>query len=324
MCEFENIWVFILLPLPLLMLLIPRYNKKKVSLRIPLGMSQSIQELKLSNNNRNKIKSKSIVDWLIIIIIWILLIVSLASPFIVGKSKQISKTGRNILMVSDISLSMQTSDFYDKEGNNQTRWEVCKEVMNDFIKRRKGDRVGLIVFGSQAYTQTPFTEDINSYGRFLNQIEVGMAGQMTAINSAIALGIDLFEKDKINKRIMILLTDGVDSKSSVSAINMAKLAKEKKVIIYTIGVGGSLNSNSDLDEKTLKEISDVTGGKYFLANDRKEMEGIYKSLDKLEPMEYKNSSYCPKTKLFYYPLISAFCLSFIHIVLKLLFHLIKK
>jgi Ca-activated chloride channel family protein len=241
------------------------------------------------------------ITWFVMIIIWLLLIVSLASPQLVGKPELKVKTSRNFLILADISFSMANED-WTIDGQRVRRWDAVKRVMNDFIQKREGDRMGLIFFGSAAYIQAPFTPDLNTIGYLLEETDVGMAGQMTNIGKAIAKGIDMFARDSIDTKVMLLLTDGVDAGMDILPLDAAEMAKNDSIIIYTIGIGDPNKPGSDLDETTLEQIADLTDGKYFRAMDSEKLEEIYVELDKLEPIEWEEESYKPVTLLYYYPL----------------------
>ena len=243
------------------------------------------------------------------LIIWACLVCAAASPQLVGEPEKQIKTARNFLLNVDISLSMETRDWTNKEGNSVSRWDAVKEVMDEFIMRREGDRMGLILFGAQAYLQTPFTDDLEVVEALLKDSEVGMAGAKTAIGNSIGKSVELFEQDSIQKKVMVLVTDGEDSGSELKPIQAARLAATDSITIYTIGIGSPGPQTYELDEYTLGEIARVSGGQYFRASDRLRLEEIYTELDALEPIEYENNDFIPKRLLFYYPLMLALILS---------------
>ena len=269
------------------------------------------------------VKNRSWLTSILMYIIWLLLLVSLASPELVGKPERKIKTTRNFLIIADLSFSMATKDW---RINNKavTRWEAVKSIMKDFIVRRESDRMGLVFFGSNAYIQAPFTTDLNTVKTMLDEADVGMAGQMTNIGKAIVKGMGLFERDSIQNKVVLLLTDGVDSGTETLPLDAANLAKKEGVIIYTIGIGDPESSSSDLDERTLTEIAELTGAKYFRAKDTKALENIYKELDKLEPVEYEEESYTPKTLLYYYPLGLALALALMLVFINNMFLIFKR
>ena len=197
------------------------------------------------------------------------------------------------------------------EDTKVTRWDAVKDLMKDFVVRRKSDRMGLVFFASNAYIQAPFTTDLNTVSTMLDEADVGMAGQMTNLGKAIVKGMDLFERDTTQNKVMLLLTDGVDSGMDILPLDAANMAKDDEVILYTIGIGDPGSSSSDLDERTLTEMAEITGGKYFRAKDINALEEVYKELDLLEPIEFEEETYTPKTLLYFYPLGAALALGFL-------------
>ena len=294
-------WVFLLLPLPLLVYwFIPPLRMRSASLMLPT-FSKAIDYTGQTPKRAALIKRRGVLRWIILMLTWVLLITALSSPQLVGKPEMKVKTSRNFLIVADISFSMASKD-WEFEGKRARRWDAVKDVMHQFIQKRKGDRMGLIFFGSSAYVQAPFTPDLGTVEQMLDEADVGMAGQMTHIGKAIAKGLEMFERDTIKTRVMLILTDGVDAGTDVLPLDAADMAKNDTVIIYTIGIGTPGNKSSDLDEKTLQEIAELTGGQYFLARDKERLQEIYAELDKLEPIEFEERENKPVTLLFMYPL----------------------
>jgi Ca-activated chloride channel family protein len=247
------------------------------------------------------ISKKKMINIISLTIIWILLLIALASPRLVGEPDLQLKTARSLMFAVDLSGSMATTDWTIDE-KRATRWDAVKNVIEEFITRREGDRIGLILFGTQAYLQVPFTSDLKVVNKYLKESEVGMPGERTAIGNAIGLGVRLFEADSVERKVMILLTDGVDSGSEVNPIQAARAAARDSVIIYTIGIGDPNAQLFDIDEVMLRQIAKDTGGKYFLAIDKDKLEEVYKTLDELEPIEYEEETYRPATLLYFYPL----------------------
>jgi Ca-activated chloride channel family protein len=247
----------------------------------------------------------------------------MASPELVGKPEKKIKTSRNFLILADLSFSMAAKDWMI-DNKRVTRWQAVKDIMQDFIVKRESDKMGLIFFASNAYIQAPFTTDLKTIQTMLDEADVGMAGQMTNIGKAIVKGMDMFERDTIPNKVMLLLTDGVDSGTDILPLDAANMAKKDSTIIYTVGIGDPGDLGSDLDERTLTEISDLTKGKYFRAKDSEELEKIYGELEKLEPVEYEEESYTPKTLLYFYPLGAALVFSFVLIMINSLVVIYKR
>ena len=256
------------------------------------------------------VKKKGVLAWIAMYLIWLLLIGAMASPQLIGEPEKQIKTSRNFLIVADLSFSMANKD-WKIEDKKVTRWDAVKHLMKDFVIRRKSDRMGLVFFASNAYIQAPFTTDLSTVGTMLDEADVGMAGQMTNLGKAIVKGMDLFERDTIQNKVMLLLTDGVDSGMDILPLDAANMAKDDEVILYTIGIGDPGSSSSDLDERTLTEMAEITGGKYFRAKDINALEEVYKELDLLEPIEFEEETYTPKTLLYFYPLGAALALGFL-------------
>jgi len=300
-------WVFLLIPLPLLVYwLLPALKMRSASLTLPT-FQKAVDYTGEKPKKAALIKRRGWFRWLILLISWLLVLASLSSPQLVGKPEMKVKTSRNFLIIADISFSMATTD-WEINGEKARRWDAVKEVMRDFIKKRQGDRMGLIFFGSSAYIQAPFTPDLQTVGELLDETDVGMAGQMTNIGKAMIKGVEMFERDTIETKVMLLLTDGVDAGTDILPLDAADIAKKDSVIVYTIGIGTPGTHGSDLDEKTLQEIAEMTDGQYFLAKDKKRLQEIYTELDKLEPIEYEEEENKPVTLLYHYPLGAAISL----------------
>ncbi len=297
-------WVFFLLPLPILVyFLLPALRMRSASLLLPV-FHKAVDYTGERPRSSATVKRRGFFKWFFLLIAWFLMLGALSSPQLVGKPEKKVKTSRNFLILSDISFSMARDD-WQVDGKKARRWDAVKDVMREFIKKRKGDRMGLIFFGSNAYIQAPFTPDLVTVEKMLEEADVGMAGQMTHLGKAITKGLEMFDKDTIKTKVMLLLTDGVDDGTDILPLDAAEMAKKDTVIIYTIGIGEPGRQGSDLDEKTLQEISDMTGGQYFLAKDEVKLNGIYTELDNLEPIEYEEEENRPVTLLYYYPLAAA-------------------
>ena len=294
-------WIFLLLPLPLLVFwFLPKFRIKSAELLLP-SYDKAVEYTSQKPRKSAMVKRRGIIRWSLLSVTWILMLMALSSPQLVGKPEMKVKTSRNFLIVSDISFSMAQKDWYIN-GQKATRWEAVKDVMHKFIAKREGDRMGLLFFGSGAYVQAPFTPDLVTVDKMLEEADVGMAGQMTRIGKAITKGVEMFRRDTIQTKVMLLLTDGVDDGTDILPLDAADQAQKDTVIIYTIGIGDPGTQGSDLDEKTLTEIAELTGGRYFRAKDTERLQEIYTELDKMEPIEYEEMENKPVTLLYYYPL----------------------
>jgi Ca-activated chloride channel family protein len=200
------------------------------------------------------------------------------------------------------------------------RLTAVKQVAGEFIERRAGDRIGLILFGDRAYVQAPLTFDRRTVHTLLQETFLGLAGKRTAIGDAIGLAVKRLQ-DNAQQRILILMTDGANTAGELQPIKAAELAQQAGLKIYSIGIGSdavqrrtlfgsfTINPSSEMDEQTLTAIADTTGGRYFRAHDTAELAEIYRILDELEPVEVEQQSFRPTRALFYWPLALAFLLS---------------
>ena len=313
--EFAFLWVFLLLPLPLLALLLPpAKNKQSQSLKVPFFKGLKPH---LSKQNKQTLWLSRILA----IVAWVLLITATARPQLIGESISLPVAGRSLMMAVDISGSMREQDM-EISGHLVERLTAVKAVAGDFIKRRKGDRLGLILFGTNAYVQAPLTMDRKTVNMLLEEAALGLAGSATSIGDAIGLTIKRLREQPKENRVLILLTDGANTAGNVDPVKAADLAAQEKVRIYTIGIGGQERlvrtplgiqriGRSDLDEPTLKMIASKTGGQYFRAKDIESLQKIYAILDEIEPVVKDDLFYRPVKELYQWPLALALLLSLI-------------
>lgn len=323
MFEFANIWVFWLSIIPLIIyLIVPPIRRRSDAILVPF-----IDRASLASGQKLRrgawISKRNVVQWIVLLLAWIALITALARPQLVGRPEMKVKTARSFVVAADISFSMATRDWV-ADGERYSRWDGVKQVLGNFISKREGDRVALIFFGTNAYLQTPFTSDLKVVDWFLQETDVGMAGQMTSVGKAIGFGIRLFSEDTLQNRVMLLLTDGKDSGKGISPVDAAFMAKRDSIKIYTLGIGDPNAEGSDLDELTLKRVSEITGGRYFRAIDSDELKEVYSTIEKLEPMEFEEASYKPVTTLYHYPLLISIGLLSILVLLRAFKMLFKK
>ena len=321
--EFSFIWAFLFLPLPFLVarLLPPAPISSNAALRVPFFAQ-------IQTAITTKRRSRSLSKLVLALIAWALLVTAAARPQFIGDTVKQSITGRSLMMAVDISGSMQAADMVIA-GQAVTRLDAVKAVASEFINKRKGDRVGLILFGSQAYLQAPLTFDRKTVNTLLAESQLGLAGRETAIGDAIGLAVKRLRKEDKKNRVLILLTDGANTTGNVDPLKAADLAAQEKVKIYTIGIGADGRiiqtpfgrqrvGGSDLDEPTLIAIAEKTNGRYFRARDVKDLQNIYTALDKIEPISEDELSYRPVQELYYYPLALALALSALIALLSIL------
>jgi Ca-activated chloride channel family protein len=311
MIHFEWPWLLAALPLPLLIRwLIPaRLPAEQSALKVPFledfsdGATWTLSEAK---------------QWplLLAIIAWLFLILACTRPQWLGEPIEQAVSGRDLMMAVDLSGSMEEQDFMINK-QRVDRLTATKWVAGDFINRRVGDRLGLILFGTQAYLQTPLTFDRKTVLTLLNESAIGLAGDNTAIGDAIGLAVKRLKNQPANSRVLILMTDGANTAGEVSPLKAAELAAENQLKIYTIGIGADemvvrsffgshkVNPSRDLDEKTLIKIAQSTGGRYFRARNADELNNIYMLLDKLEPIEKDKQYFRPRSELYFWPLALA-------------------
>ncbi len=259
----------------------------------------------------------------------LLLVVALARPQSGSKSSEVLTEGIDIVLCLDASGSMQALDF-SWEGKKVTRLQVVKKVVNDFIKLRQNDRIGMVVFGEEAFTQCPLTLDYGVLLSFLGQVEIGVAGDATAIGSALGTCVKRLKDLKSKSKVVILLTDGRNNTGALSPEKAAQVAETLGVKVYTVGVGTEgevpflvedlfgkryVYQRVDLDEEALKMIAETTEGKYFRATNSEALEDIYKEIDQLEKTEVEVKEYTEYEELFAWFLIPALCIVLLEILL---------
>jgi Ca-activated chloride channel homolog len=328
MFELAAIWALLALPLPLLVYywVKPSAHSTQNELHgVVVPFYSQLVHLPAKDQSR---QTSALIALLALSLIWLLLVLAAARPQWVGEAQALPTSGRDLLLAVDISDSM---DQEDMRINNRpvSRLVAVKEVVSEFIKQRKGDRIGLILFGSNAYLQTPLTFDTDSVKQFLQEAQLGFAGPQTAIGDAIGLsvkrlknGADAQPSSSIkNSKVIILLTDGANTAGEIDPLQAAKLAAKIEAKIYTVGIGADemivrsffgnrrINPSASLDETTLTAIAETTGGQYFRARDTKELSGIYEELDKLEPTEQEKEWLRPIKSLFMWPLGLAMAIS---------------
>ena len=303
MLQFEFPWAFALLPLPLLVYwLTPEFRDRGEALRAPF-FGRLVEISGQRPQSGAVVLRKSWLQKTNGLLTWLLVVVALARPVWAGEPIVQEKSARDMMLIVDLSGSMDEKDFADASGEKITRLDAVKLVLRDFIAQRKGDRLGLSVFGDAAFPQATFTEDHQAILQLLEELQTGMAGPKTMIGDAIGLAIRLFDASQTQNKVAILLTDGNDTGSQMPVARAATIAAEKDITIHTIAMGDPTTvGEQELDLETLKNISETTGGGFFLALDRAELEKIYAELDKLEPVKLDTLSYRPKRPLFHYPL----------------------
>lgn len=325
MIHFDWPWLLLALPLPLLFrwLLPSETPIEQAALKVPFLDDFGGQETVAISQQQ---------QWPLLLasIAWILLVLACCRPQWLGEPIEQAISGRDLMLAVDVSGSMQEEDFIiNKKAVD--RLSATKQVATAFIDRRIGDRLGLILFGTTAYVQTPLTFDHKTVATLLNEAFIGITDDKpaTSIGDAIGLAVKRMQDQQANSHVLVLLTDGANTAGEVMPLQAADLAASHNLKIYTIGIGAdemmirsffgnrSVNPSSDLDEKTLTAIAEKTGGQYFRARNTEELEKIYQILDQLEPIEKDKQYFRPMTELYPWPLAFALLLSAIIVIRKL-------
>ena len=313
-------WALALAPLPFIYRWLRRPADVKIqALRAPLLA-------KVALDDSASIKTSSWQRRLLLIVLslcWLSALLAIARPVWIGAPVSMPTNGRDILLAVDISGSMEQEDMRIN-GREVNRLIAVKAVVGDFVVKREGDRLGLILFGEKAYLQTPLTFDRKTMQTLLNEAQIGFAGSNgTAIGDAVGLAVKRLQDRPENHRVVILLTDGSNNAGELDPMEAADLAGRAKVKIYTVGIGAEsqqswglfgsqvTNPSADLDESALQGIADATGGQFFRARDPEELAAIYRELNRLEPLEQTPETIRPVSTLFHWPLALTFFLSLV-------------
>lgn len=302
-------WFLLVLPLPILFrwLLPARESGVGMVLKVPF-----LEELMTLPANVGVVQTGSPKLWFFAGV-WLLMVLASMRPVWLGEPVEQGISGRDLMLAVDLSGSMEIEDFI-LNGTKVDRLTATQAIAGQFIDRRVGDRIGLILFGENAYLQAPLTFDRKTVHTLLSEAVIGLAGDKTAIGDAIGLAIKRLRDNPEGQRVLILLSDGANTAGVVSPLQAAQLAAREGLKIYTIGIGADemvvrdllgshkVNPSADLDEPTMRGVAESTGGQYFRAKDTRELENIYHLLDKLEPVERDKRFYRPKTELYIWPL----------------------
>lgn len=318
MIHFDFIWALAALPLPLLVYWLPSKKQAEIA---PLKMPTLHKGMQASSYIPEKKKSSLVT----LSAIWLLLVLACTQPQWLGEAVNVPTEGREMMIAVDLSGSMQVEDM-TLNGRSVNRLDMLKVLLGEFIERRSGDRLGLILFGDDAYMQTPMTFDRKTVQQMLDETVLGLVGKQTAIGDAIALAVKRFDEKKDSNRVLLLLTDGQNTAGKIAPEQALELAIAKDITIYSIGIGADVmvqnslfgarrvNPSSELDEESLQQLADKTGGQYFRARASEDMSQIYQLLDNLEPVEQEQQQMRPLTALFYWPLGLALLISLLSLL----------
>jgi len=302
--EFAWPWVFLVLPLPWLVRRIWRAASPGQALHLPHpGLHLATARGERAGTWRT----------VLLTLAWLGLLAAAARPQWVGPPQAQQRSGRAMLLAVDLSGSMRTDDMH-LGGQPVSRFGAVEAIAGDFIARRSGDEMGLVLFGSRAFLVTPLTYDLNAVRTQLQGAAVGLAGTETAIGDAIAVAVKRLASLPEQARVVVLLTDGVNNAGSMAPLEAARAAKAAGVRLYTIGIGATemrvpdlfgtrvINPSADLDEGMLRNLAQQTGGRYFRATDASELADAYRAVDALEPISQQGPSLRPRHELFRWPL----------------------
>ncbi len=290
-------WCLALLPLPLFMRLLPPYYAAKQAIKAPFFE----RLLKATGEPRRlgaAVRQRTAMQRVLLATLWVALVVACAQPEWLGAAIEQQRAGRDLMIAVDLSGSMETEDFTGPDGSPSNRLDAVRDVLRRLVDERQGDRLGLIVFGSAAYLQAPFTEDHNVWQQLLDETRIRMAGPSTVLGDAVGLAIKLFEQTTTDQRVLLLLTDGNDTGSVVPPVDAARVAAARNIRIYPIAIGDpQAVGEQAIDTQTLSRMADVSGGQSFIALDREALNTIFSLLQELEPSVFNSVSYRPKTDL---------------------------
>lgn len=309
MYELELPWLLVLLPLPILAWwLIPAWRETSSSIRLPF-FTEVANAAGVEPSEGSVIPRRSWPQWLVESFAWSLIVLALARPQFVEPPVEKQEPQRDILLALDLSQSMETKDFRAPDGTTEPRVNAVRSVVSDFVSKRTGDRIGLIAFGDAPYPLAPFTMDHALVRSMIDGLLPGIAGPRTSLGDTLGLAIRMFEKTSVPEKVLIVLTDGNDTASRMPPLKAAEVAKNKQIVIHTIGIGDPAATGEDkLDITVLQKIASTTGGRYFFGGNSEELSAIYGVLDQITPEDQKELSWRPRIELFHWPLASAIVL----------------
>lgn len=307
--EFIWWWALLLLPAPVL-----------VYKLLPPSNHQAELKLAYLPDSTQGGKPKQLLQKALSLAIWMLLVIACARPVWFGDPVEFQPKYRDLMLVVDLSGSMKKEDM-NVDGEYTDRLTAVKHVLSDFVDKRRGDRLGVVLFGDHAYLQTPLTADRKSVVEQINHTVIGLVGQKTAMGDGIGLGTKTFVDSDAPQRVMIVLSDGGNTAGVLDPLEAANIAKKYQATIYTVGVGAGemmvkdffitrkVDTAADLDEATLTQVAELTGGQYFRARDAQQLESIYETINQLEPVSSDTQIWRPQSEWFPYPLSAALLLS---------------
>lgn len=285
---FEWPWAFLLLPLPVLLWLKRRVTRDASAIDLPPSVIVALQRLDQQQNNHTRWPR-----WLLAGIAWLALVTAITQPYKQGSGVAQPASGRALALLIDLSTSMERRDF-TMDNEPVDRLSVVKHIAGQFINTRQGDRIGLVLFGSEAFIASPLSYDLQAVNAVLQSSGIGMAGRTTAIGDALGLAIKSLRDDPSPDKAIVLLSDGTNNAGSAEPEDAAALASSLGIVVHTIGLGSDASTNAsqqfqsaaaDLDEATLKSIAQGSGGEFFRAQTTEQLATIYQQINKLQNAE---------------------------------------
>lgn len=302
MIHFQWWWMVFVLPLPILI----HFGLRPITSSFA-GLKVPFYDIvaDTSNSGNRAIRQGAL---LLATTSWLLLLLACMRPQWIGEPVALPLSGRDLMLAVDLSDSMKARDM-QIGGRRVNRLQAVQNIAGEFIEQREGDRLGLILFGSEAYLQSPLTLDRRTVSTLLHEAVIGMAGPRTAIGNAIALAAKRLQTREGHEKVLILLTDGENTAGNISPERAVQAAKSIGLKVYTIGIGATssgalasfFSSGSSVDERGLQSIASTTGGQYFRARDAHELAQIYTLIDQLETIEEEVRSLRPIRELYYWP-----------------------
>jgi Ca-activated chloride channel family protein len=309
--EIVHPWALLLLPLPLaLWRWLPAYHERVEALHVPFfaAVAKITGEVPAAGA---VVLRRGLAERLLLPLAWALVVLAATGPQWVDPPIERIESGRDLLLAVDLSQSMEEKDFPDSSGKRIERMAAVKQVLGDFVARRKGDRIGLVVFGSGAFVESTFTLDHALVRAQIDVARPGLAGPRTAIGDVLGLGVKLFDEQKTKHKVMILVTDGNDTASRMPPERAAEIAGARGITVHTVAIGDPAARGQDkVDVPALQAIAAKTHGRFFLGSDQRALAAIYAELDALEKLDFETLSYRPKHPLFQWPLGAAMLLLF--------------
>lgn len=312
-------WVFLLLPMPWLVRSWLPHARGGPALRVPAPAAWT-PSMPAPVAGRRELHLAACV--------WLLLLAAAARPQWQDEAQPLPVTGRDLMLAIDVSGSMATPDMR-LDGARRERLQVARWLAADFVARREGDRVGLIVFGNQPFLHTPLTYDLQAVRTALEGAVVGLAGEETALGDAIALAAQRLREFGDSARVLVLLSDGANTAGALEVEQALWIARREGLRIHTIGIGArklrvltatgvrDIDPATDLDENLLRRIAEQTGGRYQRVTDAAALERFYQTLDRLEPVRQNAVAGRPARELYPWPLAAALALVAGVVVLRL-------